>query len=95
MITAKKIRNNCQKNKVCPEVSIYDLISEWYDFSKYIFIIDDLERCDCPLNEVFGLLNELVEHASAKLILVANEKEISGVAEPCNLEITISTSVKQ
>lgn len=85
-IMAKKL-GVIAKNKVCPEGSIYDLISEWYDFSKYIFIIDDLERCDCPLNEVFGLLNELVEHASAKLILVANEKEISGVLEPCNLEL--------
>ena len=34
-----------------------------------VLVFDDLERCDCPINEVFGFLNELVEHEKTKVIL--------------------------
>lgn len=57
------------------------------NLSTFIFIFDDLERCECPLKEVFGFLNELVEHENTKVIIIANEKEISGIYEPQYLEL--------
>lgn len=53
------------------------ILSEFIDFKKYIFIFDDLERCDCDINEILGYINNFVEHNNAKVILVANEKEIN------------------
>ncbi len=49
-----------------------------------------MERCDCPLNEVFGFLNELVEHENTKVIIVANEVELSGIADIQHLELQYS-----
>lgn len=59
-----------------PGASIFSLEEIWRDLTSFIFIFDDVERCDCPLNEVFGFINGLVEHEGVKVILVANEKEI-------------------
>lgn len=53
------------------------MTSDWLSMKSYIFIFDDIERCDCPINELFGFINGLVEHEGAKVILVAYEKEIS------------------
>ena len=60
-----------------PEANPYDIISDWLTLSSYIFVFDDIERCACSLNEVFGFINGLVEHEGVKVILVANEHEIS------------------
>ena len=46
------------------------------NYDKYVIILDDLERCGCPINEVFGYINNFVEHTDASVILVANEDEI-------------------
>lgn len=58
------------------DVNTYDMVSDWLILSSYIFVFDDIERCSCPLNEVFGFINGLVEHEGTKVILVSNEKEI-------------------
>lgn len=42
----------------------------------YILVFDDLERCEMPIAELLGYINEFVEHKSIKTILIANEKEI-------------------
>lgn len=68
---AKAIRDTC-----APSVNIYDIAGKWLNLSSYVFIIDDLERSSCPLNDLFGFINGLVEHEGVKVILVANEKEI-------------------
>ena len=65
------------KINIIPNISITSFCWDWIDFSKSLYIFDDLERCDCQLNVVFGLINEIVEHQNAKVIIVANEKEIS------------------
>lgn len=85
LLSSKKIGNAILK-KFLPETSLYEITSDWLSLGSYIFIFDDLERCDCALNEVFGFLNELVEHENTKVIVVANEKELSGIAEPDYLE---------
>ena len=59
-----------------PGTSVFEIEEPWIDLTSYIFILDDVERCNCPLNEVFGFINGLVEHEGVKVILVANEKEI-------------------
>lgn len=51
-------------------------IVDYLDFSKFVLIFDDLERCACPVNEVMGYLNNFVEHQGAKVLLIANEAEI-------------------
>lgn len=42
----------------------------------HTLIFDDLERCEIPIEELLGFLNKLVEHHSAKIILIANEQEL-------------------
>ena len=59
-----------------PGASVFEIEEPWRDLTSYIFIFDDIERCDCSLNEIFGFINGLVEHEGVKVILVANEKEI-------------------
>lgn len=59
-----------------PDTNLYELFGNWLKLDAFVFIFDDIERCDCPLNEVFGFINGLVEHEGEKVILVANEKEI-------------------
>ena len=39
-----------------------------------ILIFDDLERCNCPVNEVLGYINTYVEHEGMKVIIIANKK---------------------
>lgn len=64
------------RDSIAPGTSIFELAEIWKDLTTFIFIFDDVERCNCPLNEVFGFINGLVEHEGIKVILVANEKEI-------------------
>lgn len=86
LLSSKKIGNAILK-KFIPETSIYEIASDWLNLSSFIFVFDDLERCDCAISEVFGFLNELVEHENTKVIIIANEKELSGKAEPKYLEL--------
>ena len=45
-------------------------------FSCELYVFDDLERCEVPINKVLGYINEFVEHDRCKVIIIANEKEI-------------------
>lgn len=58
------------------ETGIERIIQNIPNFDNNIIIFDDLERCSCPINEVFGYINNFVEHSDASVILVANEDEI-------------------
>ena len=44
---------------------------------EFIFIFDDLERTDIKLSELLGYINYFVEQANFKVIILANEDEIS------------------
>lgn len=59
----------------------YECVADFCTMDKNIFIFDDLERCDCSPNDILGYINDLVEHEGAKVILVANEKEIGTLEE--------------
>jgi len=52
------------------------VIIERFNFSKHIVCFDDLERCQIPVKEVFGFINNLVEHKNLKAIILANELEV-------------------
>lgn len=41
-----------------------------------ILIFDDIERCKIPLDELYGFINDFVEHSSCKVILLSDEKKI-------------------
>ena len=51
-----------------------------------ILCFDDLERCAIPINELFGLINNLVEHCNCKVILLADERNIGKIYANTNLE---------
>lgn len=74
--TSKKVLNKVRE-KFLPDIDFFEFTSDWFLMKDFIFIFDDLERCDCPINELFGFINGLVEHENTKVILIANEKEIS------------------
>jgi KAP family P-loop domain len=57
-----------------PDIKAADLISK-FDANTYVF--DDLERCEASKNIVLGYINEFVEHDGCKVIVIANEAEIS------------------
>lgn len=73
--TSKRILNKVRE-KFLPDINFFEFSSDWFLMKDFIFIFDDLERCDCPINELFGFINGLVEHESTKVLLIANEKEI-------------------
>lgn len=41
-----------------------------------ILVFDDLERTEIPLEVVLGYINQLVEHAGMRVLVLANEEEI-------------------
>lgn len=44
-----------------------------------IIIFDDLERCNIDINQLFGFINNLVEHNDIKVIIIANQTEIGRI----------------
>jgi hypothetical protein len=52
-----------------------------------ILILDDLERCRIPLDELFGFINGIVEHSNSKVILLCDEEKLSKVAEQEELKV--------
>lgn len=49
--------------------------------SKKILVLDDLERCSIPISDIFGYINQFIEHCGIKAILIANEVEIISADE--------------
>jgi len=58
-----------------------DLDLEVFDFQKYVICFDDLERCQIPLKEVLGFINNYVEHKNLKTIILADETNIDSTQE--------------
>jgi hypothetical protein len=52
-------------------------LGEMFDkFKAGLYVFDDLERCEMPINKTLGYINEFVEHDGCKVIIIANEAEI-------------------
>ncbi len=64
--------------KIDADIELKELISK---FGAQFYVFDDLERCDMPINQVLGYINEFVEHDGCKVVIVANEAEIANKAE--------------
>jgi hypothetical protein len=77
--TAAKVAGRIAKSglkflKVDPgDWNIKDFLNK---FDAKVYVFDDLERCEAPINKVLGYINQFVEHGSAKVIVLANESEI-------------------
>lgn len=41
-----------------------------------VLIFDDLERCDCSIQDILGYINGFVEQAGMKVIIIANQEEL-------------------
>lgn len=46
-------------------------------FKTKLYVFDDLERCNMPINELMGYINEFVEHDGSKVLIIANDAEIA------------------
>lgn len=46
------------------------------EFKNMVICLDDLERCSIPVNDLFGMINNLVEHCNCKVIILADEANI-------------------
>lgn len=44
-----------------------------------ILIFDDIERCKIPIDELYGFINDFVEHSQCKVILISDEDKIDEV----------------
>lgn len=82
-----KIGADYLKSKGIDISNFEEVIGGLINFKDYIIIFDDLERCNCDINEVLGYINNFVEHDGVKVILVANEDEIGKCNESQNIEL--------
>lgn len=87
VLTINKVLSDLSKTKGVYFDSVKSILSNCIKMGNYIFIIDDLERCNCNINEVLGYINTFVEHQNAKVIFVANEKEIGKNNTSQNIEV--------
>lgn len=67
--------------------AVLSIIGEFQDLSKYIFIIDDLERSTLPTNNVLGFINRLCDNMGAKVIVIGNQIEIKINRYSNNIEL--------
>jgi Cdc6-like AAA superfamily ATPase len=69
---AGRIANTAMKYyRVDGVIDVKDFMKK---FSCDLYVFDDLERCEAPINKVLGYINEFVEHDGCKVIIIANEK---------------------
>ena len=66
---------NLRENVEAARSEVFNILSP--NLSKYYFIFDDLERCTISIKKTLGYINKLIEHNNAKVLIIANEKEIS------------------
>lgn len=58
------------------EKKIQNLVQKIIPIKDCILIFDDLERCNCPMKEILGYINEFVEQAGMKVLIIANQDEL-------------------
>lgn len=65
---------------------ITETISDNINMESMVICFDDLERCSIPINDLFGFINNLVEHCNCKVIILADESNIGKMYSNMNLE---------
>ncbi len=71
-----------------------EIISLFKNISEYVIVFDDLERCEMPISEILGYINDYVEHRNVKCVIVANEREINKINYYDNYELKILSCLK-
>lgn len=66
--------------------NISEVIEENIDYKNMVICFDDLERCSIPINNLFGVINNLVEHCNCKVIIIADEDNIGKMYANTNVE---------
>lgn len=61
-------------------------ISSLTELKDLVICFDDLERCSISVNELFGYVNNLVEHCNCKVIILADENNIGKIYANTNVE---------
>lgn len=56
-----------------------------------VICFDDLERCSIPINDLFGFINNLVEHCYCKVIILADEDNIGKMYANRDIEVKYLT----
>jgi hypothetical protein len=69
-----------QTSKIFLKADLNDLLKgvslDSLNFSTYIICFDDLERCQIPIKETLGYINNFIEHKKLKSIFLADEPNI-------------------
>ncbi|TPD71277.1 hypothetical protein FJA49_05090 [Flavobacterium microcysteis] len=52
------------------------VVVENLNYSNKIICFDDLERCQIPIEEILGFINNFIEHKSLKVLFLADETKI-------------------
>lgn len=56
-------------------------------FGNMVICFDDFERCGIPVVDLFGIINNLVEHCNCKVLILADEDNIGKVYANTNIEL--------
>lgn len=62
-------------------------IKKGNQFEDMVICFDDFERCSIPVVDLFGMINNLVEHCKCKVIILADEDNIGKVYANTNVEL--------
>lgn len=65
---------------------IGDFLKNSISAKDMVICFDDLERCSIPINDLFGFINNLVEHCNCKVIILADEGNIGRMYANTNIE---------
>ena len=80
--------------KVLNEVSDIEIdYKKLANLGDCVLCFDDLERAKIDIEEVLGYINQLVEHDHIKTIIIANEDEITNIAET-NIELKLLCAIQ-
>lgn len=74
--------------------AILDILKE-HNYKNTLVIFEDLERSELAPRELFGMINDFVEHYNYKTLLVTNEKEITNKEEINNYLISKEKTVNE
>lgn len=56
------------------ELGSYDFLNDFNKVKNRILVFDDLERCDMPIKNLLGYINNFVENDGQKVILIGHEE---------------------
>ena len=85
-IAGNALKTILNKNEISID-GIDNILEKIIDYDNTVILFDDLERCNCDINEVLGYINHFVEHTNASVIIIANEEEIGRTSNDKNYEL--------